>query len=39
MQITPIFANRGDDETECTPGSFAAVAGLWPALIAPWQAP
>jgi hypothetical protein len=39
MQITPIFANPGDDETECRPGSFAAVADVWPALIAPWQAP
>jgi len=39
MRITPIFANPGDDETECTPGSFAAVADRWPPLIAPWLTP
>jgi hypothetical protein len=36
MRITPIFANAGDDATECAPGSFDEVAALWPPLSAPW---
>jgi hypothetical protein len=36
MQITPIFANPGDDSSESAAGSFDEVAALWPALKAPW---
>jgi SnoaL-like domain len=38
MVITPVFANHGDDATECPPGSFEEIAALWPALSAPWFA-
>jgi hypothetical protein len=36
MRITPIFANLGDDATECAPGSFEEVTTVWPPLSAPW---
>jgi len=38
MQITPIFANTGEDTSESAAGSFAEVAALWPPLTAPWLA-
>ena len=38
MRITPIFANPGDDATECAPGSFGDVAAMWPPLSTPWLA-
>jgi hypothetical protein len=36
MLITPIFANAGDDPTECSPGSFDEIAAVWPPLSSPW---
>ena len=36
MLITPVFANSGEDATECAPGSFDEVAAIWPPLASGW---
>lgn len=37
MLITPVFANSGDDATECVAGSFGEVADILPRLTSHWR--